>query len=800
MSNFKDDVYESIKNEFEQIQRCTGMYIGAKGRAGMLHLFKEIFNNSLDECINEGSPANKIIIIHDPVLNMLTAIDNGRGIPFEKLVEVTTTKHSGTKIGRKFNKRSTGCNGVGMTVTNAYSEKFIITSYRTGESSGDKEWDGYQKTLEFTNCLLTEHEPVKQKGKPIHGLMVQYIPSTKYLGEEIMTDDDVLEWLRHINYIIYGGITIDYINKDITNDKVNFVRKFSGEGLEGSVLYNAIDPTVDPVSISYIGDEIDMDFVFTYDKNIDEEKIDSYCNFAVTTEGGFHVAVCRRAVSDFLVKASKKDDPDHKYEVISQDCRKGLVMAVSCFYANVDLGGQHKSSVTSKEVEDIKPDLTKLLNEYFSVNNSQLGKIISFLRQNARARLETNKIKGIKPPKQMSVYDAASIDGFFPLSGRSKGYCELFIAEGDSAINALIKAINPDYQAGFSTRGVIANSTNLTIDAFAKSQKISNLIKILGCGYGAHFDINNLRWNKVIIVADADVDGNFIRSLLCLCVILGMPQLITEGRLFVGIPPLYELTEKTEKKYKLKNRILYDKREYQNLINTIIANNIDFALIDDENHPEPFNKNNTMSWLRMNQSYITELVNLSDNTKCNQDILEQVCWQIAEAEFKLTQKFEDGLVKALGKHFPEMEYDANLKSISGSYNCGSYTLIIDTLFVEKANKFINILYNNPSLFVIYRNKSVGGEYTRATIGKFLKDIHGSYAVDVDQRFKGLGEASSTLLFYTTLNPKVRKLIRLTMDDYEKALRDMDNLHGKKNVEFRRNLLKTIEITSEDLDS
>ena len=800
MANFKDDVYEHIQNEFEQIQRCTGMYIGSKGKEGMLHLFKEIFNNSLDECINEGSPGNKITIIHDPVLNMLISIDNGRGIPFDKLVEVTTTKHSGTKTGRKFNKRSTGCNGVGMVVTNAYSERFIVTSYRTKESSNDATWDGFQKTLDFNKCTLNEQEPVKQKGKPIHGLTVQYIPSTDYLGNERMDTDDVIEWLRHISYLLYGGITVDYINKDITADKINFVRNYKEVGLQGSVLYNSSESIVDPIFIQSIGDEIDVEFVFTFDKNIDDEKIDSYCNFTVTTDGGFHVSVCRRALSDFFVRAARRDDPDSKYEVTSQDCRKGLVMAVSCFYANVDFGGQHKTSVTSKEIEDVRPDLVRLLNDYFSTNNGQLGKIITFLRQIAKSRLEANKIRGIKPPKLLSAYDAADIKGFFPLSGRSKGYCELFIAEGDSAINALVKALNPDFQAGFSTRGVISNSTNMDVDSFTKSQKIANLIKILGCGYGSQFNINNLRWNKIIIVSDADTDGNFIRSLLCLLIILGMPELIVEGRLFVGMPPLYELTEKAEKKYKLKNRILYDKREYQNLINTIIASNVDFALIGENKSVEPFNKSSLLSWLHMNQRYSSELSNLCDNTKCHADILEHVCWQIAESDLRLSETFETNLTNMLREYFPEMEYDAGFRSISGSYNCGSYTLIIDELFIQKATKFINILYNNTSLFIMYRNKNYYGDYTTVTINGFLRAIHGSYDVDVEQRFKGLGEASSILLFYTTLNPKVRKLIRLTMDDYKKTLKDMDNLHGKKNVQFRRDLLKTIDITPEDLDS
>lgn len=802
---FSDDVYETIKDEFKQVQTCVGMYIGSKGEKGAIHLFKELFNNALDECGNEGSPANHIDVMLDEKINLLACEDNGRGIPFDKLIEVSTEKHSGTKFGRKYNKRSTGCNGVGLVVTNALASHFSITSYRTKESSGDEKWDGYEKNITYTKCELNEHAPEKQKGKKKHGLAVEYIPNPEYLGDVHIHADNVLDWLRHISYVLPEDVTVTFTNIDSLEGKIEYVREFKPEGLAANVVYNGSELEFDPITITTENDLIELSFAFSYDKTI-EESIDSYCNFAYTPDQGYHVITAKRALSEYFVKTARQLDPDSKYEVTQADCRKGLVMAVNCFYAQVELGGQHKSSVESAEIESDMKDLIKeKLTSYFAMNNAMLTKIIAYLRNVAKIRLEVLKMKGVKPPKPLSMHDEAAIKGYFPLKDRNhKGYCELFIAEGDSAAGAIKIARNPEFQAIFASRGVLKNVDNMTYADMMKNDVILNMIKILGCGIGTQFNIQNLKWNKIIILNDADADGGFIRSLNCTFFVKAMPGLIEEGRLYAGVPPLYIIDDKSAKKYKLKKEFIFDKHEYYNIVDNIIASSIELGVKTDNDKKTYciLNKSEIMEWLMRTHDYATILKDLHDRTSCDTTILEHACWAM-----NIYPKYADpssndskSMAKYFKEYFPEMEYDPIACSLNGSYNKKCYSLIIDDIFNTMASDLRETLRSEPSLLVSYRNKNDDSPFKVVTIGEFIAAVKGVYALNLEQRFKGLGEIESELLFYTTLNPKVRHLIRLTMDNRDAAIETFHNLHGANTSEFRRQLLLNATISDEDIDN
>ena len=803
---YSDDVYETIKDEFKQVQSCVGMYIGSKGEKGAIHLFKELFNNALDECGNEGSPANHIDVLIDEKINLLACEDNGRGIPFDKLIEVTTEKHSGTKFGRKYNKRSTGCNGVGMVVTNALASHFSVTSYRTKDSSGDEKWDGYEKNITYTNCELNDHKPVKQSGKKKHGLSVEYIPNPEYLGKVHIQADSVLDWLRHISYVLPEGVTVSFVNMDTAKNEVKYVREFKPEGLAANVLYNAQEPEFDPITITAENDLIELSFAFSYDKTI-EESIDSYCNFAYTPDQGYHVVTAKRAIAEYFVKTARQLDPDSKYEVTQVDCRKGLVLAVNCFYAHVELGGQHKSSVESAEIESDMKDLVKdKLASFFALNNALLNKIIGYLRNVAKIRLEVLKMKGVKPPKPLSMHDEAAIKGYFPLRDRNhKGYCELFIAEGDSAAGAIKIARNPEYQAVFASRGVLANCINMSYSDMMKNDVLLNIIKILGCGIGTQFNIQNLRWNKIIILNDADADGGFIKSLNCTFFARAMPGLIEEGRLYAGVPPLYIIDEKSAKKYKIKKDFIFDKHEYYSIIDNIIASNIELGIKADNGSDDKYvilNKTEILEWLLKIHEYANKLKDLHDRTSCDTTILEHACWAIIHYPKYMDPNSKDSInmKKYFKKYFPEMDYDPIACSLNGSHNKKYYSLIIDDIFKVMAQDLIEELEDEAALIVTYRNKNDGSDFKSVTIGEFIAAVKGVYSLNIEQRFKGLGEIESELLFYTTLNPKVRHLIRLTMDDRDAALDTFNKLHGSNTSEFRRQLLLTATISDDDIDN
>lgn len=804
VKQYVDDEYQQITDEFKQIQTCVGMYAGSKGVKGKLHLFKEIFNNALDECSNEGSPANEIGVTLDEKINLLVCTDNGRGIPFDKLIEVSSEKHSGTKFGRKFNKRSTGCNGVGLVVCNALASHFSLTSYRTKETSGDTKYDGYEKNITYNNCVLTDHAPVKQKGKKQHGMSIEFIPSEEFLGEGNLAADDVLDWLRHISYVLPKGVHVKFTNMDTAKNEILYERNIEALTLVDNILYNANDLEFDPITIHSENDTIELEFAFSYDKTKDED-IDSYCNFAYTPDNGYHVVTCKKALEEYFVKTARTLEPDSKYEITPIDCRKGLMLAVNCFYAEVVLGGQHKTSVESKEVEtEMKPLIKDAIADYFSSNNTLLNKIIAFLRKTARIRLESLQMRGVKPPKPLTMHDEADINGFFPLENRNhKGYSELFIAEGKSAAGAIKTARNPKFQAVYASRGVIKNADNITFAQMMKSEELQNLVKILGCGIGPQFNINNLRYNKIILLQDGDADGGFIKSLNCNFFARAMPGLIEEGRLYAGVPPLYITDDKTGKKYGIKENAIFDKKEYYSIVDNVIASNVEIALLDENDAVQVLSKRDAVVWLDSNHDYVNIVNNLVDRTACHPVVLEHVCMaMILCPRYDINGSIDEAnFIKYLKKHCPEMAYDPETKSINGAYDKETYPIIIDRIFIKMASELIKAIAENPSLMVMYRNRNdKSATYDTATIWQFITSVRGKYAASLDQRFKGLGEIDPELLFYTTLNPKVRRLVRLTMDNPEAACDTFNKLHGKTNAEYRRQLLLTANISDEDIDN
>ena len=789
---FKDDTFVTIEDEFKQIQSCVGMYISTGGTDGAVHLFKEMFNNALDECINERSPANNITVVFNRKTQEISVADNGRGIPFEKMVEVCSKKHSSTKIGdlRQFNKKSAGCNGVGLTVTVAFSQKFVMKCDR-----GDK-----SKTIVFNNCNLTEGEIVKNK-KEKYGTYVSFIPSKKYLGDFDIQVNELEEWLRHISYILPKDVTINFVVMK-NDEEVDYTKTYEALSLSDNVSYFDTNGTMEfnPIEIGFESDDLDLSFAFSYDKSLSDEITESYANYVITVDGGYHVVACKRALSDFLLRECKKDNPESKYPVISEDIKRGLVMAINCDYAHPILGGQTKSKLENKEiVSDGKPKLTAIIDDYFSKNRTLLDKIIKYLRQVAKARLESYKIRGAKPPKVLSVFDEAGIANYHGVSDRNKkGYKELIITEGKSASGAILSVRNPKFQAVYTTGGVMDNCADMSFADMIKANIPRDLATILGVEIGPDADITNLRFDKIICLQDADADGYNIKSLVCCFLLVSMPKLVEEGKLYTGVPPLYNISDRSFNKYKkfMDKNFIFDKHEYQSLIGNIISTGVKIQAFNGKDF-EDMDKGEIKSWLRLNRLYLDILNALSKKTACHPDIIEVVC------EALCSYTTEKVFSKKLNSVYPEMSYDSDTKSYQGIYKFKNYGIVIDDLFINMTEKLTDLIAENPAFMYRFKNanKDENDAWTSGTIGQTLAQIHDKFVdIDITQRFKGLGEVKPQLMFYSTLNPKVRKLVRLTMDDRKKVMEDLALLHGKNNAQARRDMLFAMDIEEDDLDN
>lgn len=800
----KDDVYVEIDNEFEQIRTSLGMYISKLGTEGALHLVKEITNNEFDEAVNPMALNTEFTVIFDEIEQSYSTIDKSRGIPFDKMVGVCMKKHTSTKFTRDDEKMKdqAGRNGVGLVVTAACSTYFSMTSYRGNES----------KTIEIIDGELKEHKPVKLK-KEQHGLAVKFIPSEKYLkGEVNMQSHQIGDYLRKMSYIMRNDIKIDYYEfakdmnkKDYEKGTPSSHIKYKRQGLSENVKYLSQNLEFTPVEIASITEDFDLEVAFSYDKTIDETIVNSYCNYINTTEGGYHETVAQRAICDFFCREAKKLDPNAKYEVTFEDCKKGLIYCVNCRHKDPAFEGQHKSRVSNEDVlKEGKKGLTNELYKYFNANNALLRRIIAYLRTISKVRLEAHKIKGVTTKKQTTFIDDSVIPMYYPLANRNySGYKELIIAEGDSAAVAIDSARNSMHQAVFGVMGVVSNVHGMTVvQVMTKCKVFANLVEVLGCGIGKDFDITKLKYDKIIIEADADTDGSNITSLVLLFFVLFLPELILQGKVYKSLPPLLVLNEKSVRRWYKGSVYLYSREDYYDVINKIISSNSEIAIKPDMHSKNviPLGTKNYMKWLKMNAEYTTELNRLQARAASNPLIIEFVCYAKLVCG---TDKDECQFKDMIEEKFPEIDYDIATQTLRGSLHGESITLIADGIFWKAARKFMRILAENESIFILVKNKNDSTDrYNEYTIGEFLYEMENTYTIKIQQRYKGIGEMDAEVIFATTLNPKIRRLIRFNMDNAKETIEIFNLLHAKtaEMRQQRRDLLDNSEINYMDLDN
>ena len=536
----KDEAFQIIEDELEQIRACLGMYISKTNTDAALHLIKEGVNNSIDECViakyKENREKFRIIVKLDEETRTIMIQDNGRGIPFDRIVDSCTKKHTSTKIDRTvpWIKGLAGRNGVGMVIMNAASDFMSVISTR----------DGYRKTVKFIDGELEELPVERLKTNEETGTCITFIPSEKRLGKMDLTSDLVEDYLRCISYVLPKHIKIEYVAQLRGQDpKKPYITTFKHAGLVEDLKYLSSSLEFDPMEISFSTKPFDLQIVFSYDKTLDDIIIDSYCNYIHTTERGTHESAAQGAICNFFTREGRRLDPNSKYEITYADCRKGLVMAVNCSHEDPGFEGQHKTAVNNVDIlKEGQPGLIEGLKSYFEANPAILRKVISYLRLIAKTRMEANKIKGVKQKEIKTFLDDLEIPGFRNITDRnSEGYSEIIFTEGKAAGSSILQANNPRYQAVFFMRGPIDNVHGMSYKTMMTKEMCRNIVRVLGCGAGPNFDITKLRWSKVIIMTDADIDGSNLASLMCNFIYRFMPDIILSGRLYIIIPPFYEL-------------------------------------------------------------------------------------------------------------------------------------------------------------------------------------------------------------------------------------------------------------------
>ena len=544
----------------EAVRLRPGMYIGSTGPKGLHHLVYEIVDNSIDEYL--AGYCNKIDVILEKD-GSVTIKDNGRGVPVDRHDEkgisaariIFTTLHAGGKFDNSSYKVSGGLHGVGAAVVNALSKRFSVTIYRGGHIYEDKYIDGGTPQTNLKNGLL---EIVGDTNKT--GTEINFLPDDEIFETTEFRADIIRKRLKELSYL-NKGLTLTFHNKRDNKEKEEF---YSEEGIIGLLkeMNKEKDLKIDEV-LYFTGKKhnIEVEIAMQYINDFTESII-SYCNNINTIEGGTHVSGLKTALTRIINQYARElgtlKEKDDNFE--GRDVRSGLTAIISIRHPNPQYEGQTKTKLGNSEVRAIVDEIFSIeAQNFFDRNIEVLEKIIDIALQSAKLRQAEEKVRGKLLNKSMNL----AVNGKLASCKRTTKPedAELFIVEGDSAGGSAKQARNRDFQAILPLRGKILNVEKQNIVNILKNTEITTLISALGCGLGEglgdDFDINKLRYHKIIIMTDADVDGAHIRTLLLTFFYRYMPELIYQGKVYIAMPPLYKVANGKKEMY------FYDDKELE---------------------------------------------------------------------------------------------------------------------------------------------------------------------------------------------------------------------------------------------
>ncbi len=522
----------------EAVRKRPAMYIGSTGKEGLHHLVYEVVDNSVDEALAGYCTEIKVIIHKD---NSITVIDNGRGIPVDihptykiPAVEVALTKlHAGGKFDKKTYMISGGLHGVGISCVNALSKKLVIRIKRDGKI--------YEQEYSRGNAK-TKLKVIGKCDKKDTGTEVFFSPD-----EEIFSvteyDYRVLETrLREIAFL-NAGLKITLI--DERKDKKETFH-YEGGLIEFVKWVNKTkDVLHKPIYFKREDKDTILEVAIQYNTGY-QENLFGFVNTINTVEGGTHVSGFKTALTRVINDYVKKKNLLKGGSLTGDDVREGLTAIINIKIPNPQFEGQTKTKLGNSEVKGFVDSITTtVLSEYFEENPNIAKKIVSKVIESAKARIAAKKARDLV--RRKNAFSVGGLPGkLSDCSKKKREETELYIVEGESAGGSAKQARNKETQAILPLKGKILNIEKANQAKALSSEEISNLITAIGTGVGESFDLNKLRYGKIIIMTDADVDGEHIKTLLLTFFFRFMPQLIEEGKVFIALPPLYKIRKKKD--------------------------------------------------------------------------------------------------------------------------------------------------------------------------------------------------------------------------------------------------------------
>nr|WP_314069256.1 DNA topoisomerase (ATP-hydrolyzing) subunit B [uncultured Campylobacter sp.] len=743
----------------EAVRKRPGMYIGDTNIGGLHHMIYEVVDNSIDESMAGYCDTIDIEITSE---GSCIVSDNGRGIPVdihptEKIPAATvvlTVLHAGGKFDKDTYKVSGGLHGVGVSVVNALSKKLVATIKRDG------------------NIFRQEFS----KGIPVSDLDV--VKTTNRTGTtiEFWPDDEIFEILEFDDEILSKRFReLAYLNPKIT---INFKDNRTGRdehfhfegGLESFVNDMNKAPAISKaVSFSDGADDVMVDFALMYNETYSENLL-SFVNNIKTPDGGTHEAGFRagltRAITNYVAANAAAREKDTK--ITGDDVREGLIAVISVKVPEPQFEGQTKGKLGSSYVKPIVQKMAfEVLSKYFEENPIEARAIMNKALLAARGREAAKKARDLTRKKD-NINSVGTLPGkLADCQSKDASISEIYLVEGDSAGGSAKQGRDRLFQAILPLRGKILNVEKARLDRILQSEEIKNMITAFGCGIGEEFNEEKLRYHKIIIMTDADVDGSHIQTLLLTFFFRFLRPVVENGYVYLAQPPLF--------RYKKGKKEIYLKDE-KALSEFLIETGIDMGEF------EGIGNEDLIDYLKIVSNYRS----LLNELKKRFSVLSAIRFLIENDEAR-SLGYEE-LFKILK---PRLESEGF--NILNSYvNDEGIRIYVQTpsgleQLVIDENLFGNYIFEEAIRIyskIKERDVNFGKDFIEILDEIEKSSKKGAYI----QRYKGLGEMNPEQLWETTMSPENRRLLKINIADAQSAS-DTFNLFMGDEVEPRRNYIQ-----------
>jgi DNA gyrase subunit B len=785
----------------EAVRMRPAMYIGSTGIEGLHHLIYEVVDNSVDEALN-GYCTKVEVTIH--INNSVTIVDNGRGIPTDfhersqkSAAEVVmTVLHAGGKFDNDSYKVSGGLHGVGVSVVNALSMRLDLEIWRGG-SVYEQSYERGKAVTEFRQTGTTKRR----------GTKITFLPDNEIFETLEFSYDTIAARLRELSFLNKG---LEIVLEDLRSDRRE-VFKYEG-GISSFIEYlnknkNVLHPK--PIYFETPKEDVNVEVSLQYNDGY-SEAIFSFANNINTHEGGSHLSGFKSALTRTINAYAQSEDllKDLKENPTGEDVREGLVAVVSVKLRNPQFEGQTKTKLGNSEIKGIvETAVNENLGAFLEQNPPLARRILNKAIEAARAREAARKARDLT--RRKGALDTALLPGkLADCQERDPKFCEIFIVEGDSAGGSAKQGRDRKFQAILPIKGKILNVEKARFDKMLSNAEIATMISAIGTGIGKEdFAADKLRYNRIIIMTDADVDGSHIRTLLLTFFYRQMPELLEQGHIYIAQPPLYGIKQGKSLRYLKNEREMEDflvKRATEGVVVTVGKSSRQYsgsqlARLMQEMHDhttvyEKLNRRLQDSDLldRLLQAVAGEGGFLEQGVALEElfekkEYLELICPALEEINYTCSILLDE----EHGLHSMELEHKNSGRQIS-----------LNREFLSSAEwKRLFELYSEmaplekPPLTVKENGDSVSVQ-SREELLKYLLSL-GKKDLTV-QRYKGLGEMNAEQLWETTMNPDSRTLLKVSIDDAVQTDAIFTILMGD-SVEPRRRFIEDNALNVRNLD-